>query len=99
MGLTNTELPEHHLMYEINMFLNNATVLASDKLCCLKDGGERDFVINSFLESFLVHTRNLMDFLWETKKNKKKMIFLRRSSGKTVVELRPEKTINSWAKR
>jgi hypothetical protein len=46
----------HHISYEIEMF-----ELSAEKL---KRGGLNQFEINSFLEVFNLHTRNLLDFLF-----------------------------------
>ncbi len=62
--LSRPDLPEHHLLYEIKMFLNTAEILLHSKrmsASCLFGV----VLQNSVLESYLVHLRNLKDFLWE----------------------------------
>lgn len=62
--LSRHNLPEHHLLYEINMLLGTAEILMYPNrtiAACLSD----DVLKNSVLESYLVHLRNLKDFLWE----------------------------------
>ena len=62
--LSRSDLPEHHLLYEINMFLRTSKIL-------MEPNGTVDAYFsgevlhNSVLESYLVHLRNLKDFLWE----------------------------------
>jgi len=57
--------PEHHLAYEIYMFFKTAGVIFSIQFGCSSNIDENNFVLNALLESFLVHARNLMDFLWK----------------------------------
>lgn len=63
--LSRHDLPEHHLLYEINMLLGTAKIFMDSKgttaACFLGD-----VLRNSLLESYLVHLRNLKDFLWKT---------------------------------
>lgn len=66
MSLNRTDLPEHHLKYEVDMLLHLTTFQLN-----LIQGGRYnnqylDVLNNAILESYLVHVRNIKDSLWET---------------------------------
>lgn len=48
---------EEHLSYEVNMLINTAQILSQPI--------NQQFVVNAFLESFTIHLRALIDFIWE----------------------------------
>ena len=54
------EFAEEHLAYEVNMMIGAADVLSQPN--------NSQFVINTFLESFTIHLRALIYFIWEPSK-------------------------------
>lgn len=65
MNLDRDELPEHHLYYGFSMLVGTSKLLASDFF----QQTASSLLKNALLESFLIHLRNLKDFLWVEKKN------------------------------
>ena len=65
MSLDRRELPEHHLKYEIDMFFFGAKTLI-DLGKSEKNTIEEIYLKNSRLESYLIHLRNIKDFLWDS---------------------------------
>jgi hypothetical protein len=61
MALDKKDLPEHHLKYEIDMLLFDAQSLISRKN---NENNQTDPLQNALLESYLIHLRNIIDFLW-----------------------------------
>jgi hypothetical protein len=51
------EFAEEHLAYEVNMMIGAAKGLSQPN--------NSQFVINALLESFTIHLRALIDFIWE----------------------------------
>jgi len=51
------EFAEQHLAYEVNMMIGAAKGLSQPN--------NSQFVINALLESFTIHLRALIDFIWE----------------------------------
>jgi hypothetical protein len=51
------EFAERHLSYEVDMLIYSANELANQK--------HSQGFINAFLESFTIHVRALIDFIWE----------------------------------
>lgn len=57
------EFAEEHLSYEVNMLINSAHLLSQPN--------NQQFVVNAFLESFTIHLRALIDFIWEPSNTRK----------------------------
>ena len=65
MSLDRSDLPEHHLKYEIDMFLLAAATTSNANSVLGLVSPFKEAILNLSLESYLVHLRNLKDFLWE----------------------------------
>lgn len=66
ISLDKKTLPEHHLRYEIDMLLFD-----TESLSQLKPWEKESEIMraNAFLESYLIHLRNIIYFLWNLGKN------------------------------
>lgn len=64
MSLNRKDCSEHHLKYEIDMLLFDA-----HSLCQLQSNKSEPQRVctNAFLESYAIHLRNIMEFLWYSK--------------------------------
>lgn len=70
MNKTGGSLPEDHVKYEIFMFLTIYGELSGKFVDFYTNDGSRNKVLgNALLESFMIHTRNLLDFLYESSSN------------------------------
>lgn len=67
MALDKKDLREHHLKYEIDMLLFDAESLISRKN---NENNQMYPLQNALLESYLIHLRNIIDFLWGLPKHK-----------------------------
>lgn len=54
---------EEHLSYEVNMLINTAHILSQPN--------NQQFIVNAFLESFTIHLRVLIEFIWESSNPRK----------------------------
>lgn len=66
MNLGEESLPEHHLYYEFSMLVSTSILLQDKSSIPMMSDTQK----NALLESFLVHLRNLKDFLWEKERIK-----------------------------
>lgn len=57
--------PGNHLSYEISMLFSTADLLKEGDYGTVSSDAQGDVLKNAVLESFLVHTRNVIDFLWK----------------------------------
>lgn len=68
LRLMDRSLMEHHLWYEIKTLVDISKLLIDKRyLSNIQTPGVSEVVGNALLESYLLHLRNLKDFLWETR--------------------------------